>query len=89
MTPFEWTSKQQAAIDQLEAALAAARRAGIAICGMETTLLAYKARELDEAERAARMRGEGLYEAQHELANERDRCHSLDHHGAYRDSGGW
>lgn len=86
---FEWTPKQAKAIAALEAALALAQRAQLTICGMESTLLVYKTRELDEAEQAARMCGAGLYEAQHELANVREHVHALDHRGAYRDSGGW
>lgn len=82
-----WTAAQLRALKQLERAFATAKRAGIAICGMDDSLLAYRARELD---REYRSNGMNLYEAQNELCNHRDgEVHSLDDHGIYRDSGGW
>ncbi len=88
LAPFKWTPDQRAAIKALEA-LAQAHRAGIAICGMDDTLLAYKARSLDALVRAGRQHDRGLYDAQNELCNVRQEYEALDHHGAYRDSGGW
>ena len=86
---FRWTSGQQKAIAALEAAIAQAGRVGLSICGMDDSLLVYKARSLDEAEQAARMRGDGLHEAQFELTNVREEVHVLRTGRVYRDSGGW
>lgn len=96
MTEWEWTPEQRRALAQLGRAFAAAQKAGLAICGMDRELIAYKARELDAAERQARRDGMekygvpgGLYDAQAELNNVRGHSDTINHHGVYRDSGGW
>ena len=78
----EFTDRQMKAILALERALARAQKAGVAICGMDDTLLAYPAEDFDDCEAAL---GDS-YKAQQALE---DVAWNIEHHGAYRDSGGW
>jgi hypothetical protein len=90
-----WTREQTLALAQLERAFAAAKKAGIAICGMDTDLIAYPSRSLAAALRIAEARPNlhtsglgGLYEAQRILCD-RGRDRTVNTHKVYRDSGGW
>lgn len=82
--PRPLTQRQRDIIDRLERALYAANKAGIAICGMDSELLAYRADDFDRlAEETS------TYDAQDTLQNESKTGISIEHNGAYRDSGGW
>jgi sugar phosphate isomerase/epimerase len=89
VAPHIWTREERLAMAHLERALAAAQRAGLAIIGMDSGLYVYRASDLEAEEQRQRGGERGLYEAQLVLHNERDAAYTLNHHGAYRDSGGW
>lgn len=77
--------EQMNAIRKLETALAACKRAGVTLCGMDDGLLAYPTDLMDEAHDAG---AASAYDEQR-YCIDRGESHQIKHHGAYRDSGGW
>jgi hypothetical protein len=74
--------RQEIALERLERALARCAEVGIAICGMDSTLYAYPAKEFD------RLHDDGMSSYDVQRALEADSETIIDG-GAYRDSGGW
>lgn len=76
-------AQQKRAIAGLNRALAAAHKAGLVLCGMDSELIAYNGRALTAVEDA----GNDLYYSQKALQGTDD-CVVLTA-AAYRESGGW
>jgi len=77
----DFSPTQQAAINSLNRALSKAKSAGLALCGMDNSLLAYDGQDLDDA-----------YDQTGDLYAAQLACGQgmpLSAGGVYRDSGGW
>lgn len=94
-TASDLTVAQERAVASLERALARCAKAGVAICGMDGDLIAYRADDFDrlrdEQPTGVNARGTSFsaYDVQSFLNNVAHTARPINDHGTYRDSGGW
>lgn len=83
----EWSTRQEAAVKNLERALLRCKKNGVALIGMDSDLLAFGRLTLSHHHGGNIYIGD-RYGALREM-QEQDKLQKVEDHGAYLDSGGW